>query len=85
MLDCFQKLLWCQHCDIVTFPQAAFQDLDAEAVYLISDGKPDTSTSLVLREVAKINLDRRLTVNTISLNNSDSSVSLHHTHTDTHD
>lgn len=52
--------------------QLAFEDGNMEAVYLLTDGKPDTSTSLVLREVARLNLDRMVTVNTISFNCSDS-------------
>nr|KAG5713595.1 hypothetical protein BaRGS_024643 [Batillaria attramentaria] len=52
--------------------QLAFDDKDMEAIYLLTDGKPDTSTSLVLREVARMNSDRLVTVNTISFNCSDS-------------
>ncbi|KAK7113358.1 von Willebrand factor A domain-containing protein 3A-like [Littorina saxatilis] len=52
--------------------QMAFEDKDIEAIYLLTDGKPDTSTSLVLREVARMNMDRNLPVNTISFNCSDS-------------
>jgi len=32
--------------------QLAFEDLQIDSVYLLTDGKPDTSTSLVLRQVA---------------------------------
>jgi hypothetical protein len=67
------------HAIMVLFPdnfvyfclQLAFQDDDLEAVYLLTDGKPDTSTSLVLREVARMNLERNVSVNTISFNCSD--------------
>lgn len=52
--------------------QLAFEDSNLEAVYLLTDGKPDTSTSLVLREVARLNLERNVSVNTISFNCSDS-------------
>ena len=56
---------------LLFFVQLAFEDKDLEAIYLLTDGKPDTSTSLVLREVARMNLDRNITVNTISFNCSD--------------
>lgn len=49
----------------------AFQDKAIEAIYLLTDGKPDTSTSLVLRQVAQLNMDRLISVNTISFNCSD--------------
>ncbi|XP_059162068.1 von Willebrand factor A domain-containing protein 3A-like [Physella acuta] len=52
--------------------QLAFRDPDIDAIYILTDGKPDTSTSLVLREVAKMNEKRNLTVNTISFNCTDS-------------
>ncbi|PVD38341.1 hypothetical protein C0Q70_00953 [Pomacea canaliculata] len=52
--------------------QLAFEDSAIEAIYLLTDGKPDTSTSLVLREVARMNADRDIPVNTISFNCSDS-------------
>ncbi|XP_064617094.1 von Willebrand factor A domain-containing protein 3A-like [Liolophura sinensis] len=50
----------------------AFADPDIEAVYLLTDGKPDTSTSLVLREVSEMNENRRVKINTISFNCEDS-------------
>ena len=46
----------------------AFEDMDVEAVYLFTDGKPDTSTSLVLKEVANLNADRDIHIHTISFN-----------------
>ncbi|XP_041363576.1 von Willebrand factor A domain-containing protein 3A-like [Gigantopelta aegis] len=51
--------------------QMAFSDPDVDGIYLLTDGKPDTSTSLILREVAKMNIDRTVPVNTISFNCSD--------------
>ena len=45
-----------------------------EAVYLLTDGKPDTSTSLVQKEVANMNNTRNIVVNTISFNCEDMSV-----------
>ena len=50
------------------YPQLAFEDLDVESIYLLTDGKPDNSTSLVLREVAELNTDRSVVINTISFN-----------------
>ena len=44
----------------------AFAEADVDAVYLLSDGKPDSSTSLVHKEVGRINLDREVKVHTIS-------------------
>ncbi|ESO87152.1 hypothetical protein LOTGIDRAFT_107324, partial [Lottia gigantea] len=52
--------------------QLAFDDPDIEAIYMLTDGKPDTSTSLVLREVMAMNEERNIPVNTISFNCSDS-------------
>ncbi|XP_035826258.1 von Willebrand factor A domain-containing protein 3A isoform X2 [Aplysia californica] len=52
--------------------QLAFRDPDIDAIYLLTDGKPDTSTSLVLREVSKRNEKRNISVNTISFNCTDS-------------
>lgn len=49
----------------------AFDDPDITAVYMLSDGKPDTSTSLVLKEVSEMNVERKIPVNTISFNCSD--------------
>ena len=46
----------------------AFTHLDFDAVYLLTDGKPDTSTSLVLKEVQALNNNRGVVVNTISFN-----------------
>ena len=46
----------------------AFSESDIDAIYLLTDGKPDTSTSLVLKEVATLNSERSVKVNTISFN-----------------
>lgn len=51
--------------------QAAFEDKEVNAIYLLSDGKPDYSTQFILKEVAKMNEERRLVVNTISFNCTD--------------
>ncbi|KAJ8319389.1 hypothetical protein KUTeg_004480 [Tegillarca granosa] len=50
----------------------AFEDPEIDSVYMLTDGKPDTSTSLVLRKVGEMNSDRYIPVNTISFNCSDS-------------
>ena len=52
----------------------AFEEPDIDAVYLLTDGKPDSSTALVLHEVEKLNTDRNVIVNTISFNCDDRSV-----------
>lgn len=51
--------------------QLAFEDTETDALYLLTDGKPDTSTSLVLREVAE-STKNLIPVNTISFNCNDS-------------
>ncbi|KAI0236056.1 von Willebrand factor A domain-containing protein 3A [Lamellibrachia satsuma] len=52
--------------------ELAFKDPAVDAIYLLTDGKPDTSTSLVLSEVVSMNTDRHVVVNTISFNCDDS-------------
>lgn len=49
----------------------AFDDPEIEAIYMLTDGKPDTSTSLILREVGEWNNERNIQINTISFNCSD--------------
>lgn len=53
--------------------QMAFCDLEVEAIYLLSDGKPDTSTQHVLKEVAKMNEHRKLKIHTMSFHCDDKS------------
>lgn len=53
--------------------QTAFCDLEVDAIYLLSDGKPDTSTQHVLKEVAKMNENRKLKVHTMSFHCDDKS------------
>jgi hypothetical protein len=43
-----------------------FEDDEINAIYMITDGKPDTSTSLVLDEVRKMNAHRHLSINVVS-------------------
>ncbi|XP_070580843.1 von Willebrand factor A domain-containing protein 3A-like isoform X2 [Ptychodera flava] len=44
----------------------AFSDQHIDGVYLLTDGKPDSSTSMVLREIARMNTTRGVKVHTIS-------------------
>ncbi|KAI5140003.1 Von Willebrand Factor A Domain-Containing Protein 3A [Manis pentadactyla] len=48
----------------------AFSFPHVEGVYLLTDGKPDTSCSLILREVKRVMEERDVKVHTISLNGS---------------
>ncbi|KAB1263011.1 von Willebrand factor A domain-containing protein 3A [Camelus dromedarius] len=50
--------------------QKAFSFPDVEGLYLLTDGKPDTSCSLVLSEVRRLKETRDVRVHTISLNSS---------------
>ncbi|XP_033630517.1 von Willebrand factor A domain-containing protein 3A-like isoform X3 [Asterias rubens] len=56
--------------------QRAFQDKDVEAIYLLTDGKPDSSTSRVLREVAQVNTIRGVKIHTISFNCEDETANI---------
>ena len=58
---------------IVDALKAAFQDPDIQGIYLLTDGKPDTGTTMVLRELAKLNNTRQVRVHTVSFNCDDSS------------
>ncbi|KAF6019954.1 VWA3A [Bugula neritina] len=53
--------------------QTAFCDLELDAIYLLSDGKPDTSTQHVLKEVARMNEHRQLRIHTMSFHCDDKS------------
>ncbi len=46
----------------------AFEDESISSICLISDGKPDSSTELVLTEVKKMNLKRKLKIDVVSFN-----------------
>jgi hypothetical protein len=48
--------------------EEAFSDPEINAIYLVTDGKPDNSTTMVLEEVRKLNCDRNLSINTVSFN-----------------
>lgn len=54
-----------------TLFQKAFSFPDVEGLYLLTDGKPDTSCSLVLREVQRLGEGRAVRVHTIALARSD--------------
>uniref|UniRef100_A0A8C0DUS8 von Willebrand factor A domain containing 3A n=1 Tax=Balaenoptera musculus TaxID=9771 RepID=A0A8C0DUS8_BALMU len=49
----------------------AFSFPDVEGLYLLTDGKPDTSCSLILSEVQRLKEKRDVKVHTVSLNCSD--------------
>lgn len=51
--------------------QKAFSFPDVEGLYLLTDGKPDTSCSLILSEVQRLQENRDVKVHTISLSCSD--------------
>lgn len=48
----------------------AFSFPDVEGLYLLTDGKPDTSCSLILSEVQRLKEQRDVKIHTISLNRS---------------
>ncbi|XP_072916227.1 von Willebrand factor A domain-containing protein 3A isoform X1 [Hemitrygon akajei] len=52
--------------------QRAFQHVDVQGVYLLTDGKPNTSCQLILEETQKMNRGRAAKVHTISFNCTDS-------------
>ncbi|XP_041062739.1 von Willebrand factor A domain-containing protein 3A [Carcharodon carcharias] len=52
--------------------QKAFQFLDVQGIYLLTDGKPDTSCSLILKETQQMNQGRGVKIHTISFNCIDS-------------
>ena len=54
----------------------AFADRHMESIYLLTDGKPDTSTGMVLKRVEDMNDDRNVVINTISFQCDDRLVKL---------
>ncbi|XP_078095955.1 von Willebrand factor A domain-containing protein 3A [Mustelus asterias] len=52
--------------------QRAFQFVDVQGIYLLTDGKPDTSCSLILKETQRMNQGRGVKIHTISFNCTDS-------------
>lgn len=51
--------------------QKAFSFQDVEALYVLTDGKPDTSCSLVLKEIEKLRKKQTIKIHTISFNCAD--------------
>uniref|UniRef100_H0WWW2 von Willebrand factor A domain containing 3A n=1 Tax=Otolemur garnettii TaxID=30611 RepID=H0WWW2_OTOGA len=74
---CHEAMQWVTHLNaqgstsILQALLKAFSFRDLEGIYLLTDGKPDTSCSLVLSEVQRLREKRDVKVHTISLNCSD--------------
>ncbi|XP_019368393.1 PREDICTED: von Willebrand factor A domain-containing protein 3A isoform X2 [Gavialis gangeticus] len=51
--------------------QKAFSFQDVEALYVLTDGKPDTSCSLILKETEKLRKKQAIKIHTISFNCAD--------------
>lgn len=51
----------------------AFREKEVDAIYLLTDGKPDSSCSRIFREIAQVNTVRGVKVHTISFNCNDES------------
>ncbi|XP_032098800.1 von Willebrand factor A domain-containing protein 3A isoform X4 [Sapajus apella] len=74
---CHEAMQWVTHMQaqgstsILQALMKAFSFHDLEGLYLLTDGKPDTSCSLVLNEVQRLREKRDVKVHTISLNCSD--------------
>uniref|UniRef100_A0A8I5NCP1 von Willebrand factor A domain containing 3A n=3 Tax=Cercopithecinae TaxID=9528 RepID=A0A8I5NCP1_PAPAN len=74
---CHEAMQWVTHLQaegstsILQALLKAFSFHDLEGLYLLTDGKPDTSCSLVLNEVQRLREKRDVKVHTISLNCSD--------------
>nr|XP_054098649.1 von Willebrand factor A domain-containing protein 3A isoform X4 [Callithrix jacchus] len=74
---CHEAMQWVTHLQaqgstsILQALMKAFSFHDLEGLYLLTDGKPDTSCSLVLNEVQRLREKRDVKVHTISLNCSD--------------
>ncbi|KAF3814206.1 hypothetical protein GH733_017822 [Mirounga leonina] len=56
--------------DLLVLFQKAFSFHDVEGLYLLTDGKPDTSCSLILSEVQRLTEKSKVKMHTISLNGS---------------
>lgn len=56
--------------DLPALFQKAFTFHDVEGLYLLTDGKPDTSCSLILREVQRLTETGDVKMHTIALNHS---------------
>lgn len=73
---CHEAMQWVTHLhpqgstSVLQALLKAFSFPDVEGLYLLTDGKPDTSCSLVLSEVRRLKETRDVRVHTISLNRS---------------
>uniref|UniRef100_A0A2K6F3I6 VWFA domain-containing protein n=1 Tax=Propithecus coquereli TaxID=379532 RepID=A0A2K6F3I6_PROCO len=74
---CHEAMQWVTHLQaqgstsVLQALLKAFSFHDLEGLYLLTDGKPDTSCSLVLSEVQRLREERDVKVHTISFNCSD--------------
>ncbi|XP_045849159.1 von Willebrand factor A domain-containing protein 3A [Meles meles] len=73
---CHEAMQWVTHLgaqggtSILQALLKAFSFHDVEGLYLLTDGKPDSSCSLILREVQRLKEKRDVKIHTISLNRS---------------
>ncbi|XP_025772437.1 LOW QUALITY PROTEIN: von Willebrand factor A domain-containing protein 3A [Puma concolor] len=71
---CHEAMQWVTHLraqgstSVLQALLKAFSFHDVEGLYLLTDGKPDTSCSLILNEVQRLKEERDLKLHTISLN-----------------
>ncbi|XP_029805813.1 von Willebrand factor A domain-containing protein 3A [Suricata suricatta] len=71
---CHEAMQWVTHLrargstSVLQALLKAFTFHDVEGLYLLTDGKPDTSCSLILNEVQRLKEERDLKLHTISLN-----------------
>ncbi|GAB5582999.1 von Willebrand factor A domain-containing protein 3A [Prionailurus iriomotensis] len=71
---CHEAMQWVTHLraqgstSVLQALLKAFSFHDVEGLYLLTDGKPDTSRSLILNEVQRLKEERDLKLHTISLN-----------------
>ncbi|XP_008572457.1 PREDICTED: von Willebrand factor A domain-containing protein 3A, partial [Galeopterus variegatus] len=74
---CHEAMRWVTHLQaqgstsVLQALLKAFSFQDLEGLYLLTDGKPDTSCSLVLNEVRRLKEKRDMKIHTVSLNHSD--------------
>ena len=82
-----QLFLLCKHCNgclsqtessliIHSLIQVAMEMAGVEGIYVLTDGKPNSSMSLVLERVSRMNSRGRVKINTISFNCFDGWVSV---------
>nr|XP_020019120.1 von Willebrand factor A domain-containing protein 3A [Castor canadensis] len=71
---CHEAMQWVTHLQaqgstsVLQALLKAFSFPDAQGLYLLTDGKPDTSCSFVLNAIQRLQEDRKVKVHTISLN-----------------